>query len=342
MAKSSINVAKINLPYVHIYASKGRQYVYYRRDGQRVRIKADMSSPEFLVEYNKVNQSFEIVKEEAPTKGSLGALIEEYLASPDFSELAPRTKKDYRRFTDILKTDYGNLPIATMPRAFVFKLRDKYAETPRKANYIVSVLRLLMSYAVDRGWRDDNPALRPKRLKEGSGYKPWTMLDVKKVIEHTKDERIVAAIMLALYTGQRPGDLVKMLWSQYDGVAIEVKQGKTGQRVWIPVHRELKKVLDKMPRTAAVMLTTERNKPWRGTYLQHKIRDAVVEAGLDGLTLHGLRKTATTMLADAGCTEREIMAITGHKTSQMVTRYVDASQSKKRAESAIIKLEKRG
>ena len=43
--------------------------------------------------------------------------------------------------------------------------------------------------------------------------------------------------------------------------------------------------------------------------------------GLTDLHFHGLRHTTATALAEAGCTSREIMAITGHQTEQMVKLY---------------------
>ena len=47
--------------------------------------------------------------------------------------------------------------------------------------------------------------------------------------------------------------------------------------------------------------------------------------------LHGLRKTAAARLAEAGCTEQEIMAVTGHVTSRMVTKYTKDASKKKQA-----------
>ena len=55
---------------------------------------------------------------------------------------------------------------------------------------------------------------------------------------------------------------------------------------------------------------------------------------------HGLRKTAAVNLAEAGCSEREIMAITGHQTAQMVDHYVKAASQKNMAKTAIEKLKR--
>ena len=55
--------------------------------------------------------------------------------------------------------------------------------------------------------------------------------------------------------------------------------------------------------------------------------------------LHGLRKCAARKLAEAGCSEEEIKAVTGRTTTRMVEHYVkDASQTK-RASAAILKLD---
>ena len=48
-----------------------------------------------------------------------------------------------------------------------------------------------------------------------------------------------------------------------------------------------------------------------------------------------LVSAAAARLAELGCTEFEIMAITGHTTSKEVTRYTRAASQKTRAESAL-------
>jgi len=52
----------------------------------------------------------------------------------------------------------------------------------------------------------------------------------------------------------------------------------------------------------------------------------------------GIRKAAAARLAELGCAEQAIMAITGHRTSKEVTRYTRAASQKTRAESALRRL----
>ncbi|MBV8525511.1 MAG: hypothetical protein JOY71_25870, partial [Acetobacteraceae bacterium] len=75
----------------------------------------------------------------------------------------------------------------------------KMASPHRGANYVVAIFRRLMSFALDRGWRGDNPALKPGRLKTGPGYRAWSQRDVARFLEHPRiDESLKRALLLGL------------------------------------------------------------------------------------------------------------------------------------------------
>ncbi len=54
---------------------------------------------------------------------------------------------------------------------------------------------------------------------------------------------------------------------------------------------------------------------------------------------HGLRKAAASKLAEAGCSTKEIAAITGHLTLQMVELYTREAEQKKLAKRAMRRFE---
>ena len=145
------------LRWVKRYRSFGKEYAYYRRDGQRVPIEGEPDSVEWLESYNRIHASFE--KPNHDNTGTLGALIKAYKASPEFAQLAPRTRSDYDGLMSILDDGYGAGRVGTLQRHHAYSIRDKFAGTPRKANHLVATLRLLMNFAVKRGWRTDNPLL---------------------------------------------------------------------------------------------------------------------------------------------------------------------------------------
>jgi integrase len=124
-------------------------------------------------------------------------------------------------------------------------------------------------------------------------------------------------MLLAINTGQRQGDLLRLPWSAYDGKAIKLRQKKTGVYVPIPVADVLKAALDAAPRQSPIMLTNSAGKPWSESGFQGAWGKATMRAGILGLTFHDLRGTAVVTLARAGCNEVEIYSITGHKPSDV-------------------------
>ena len=67
-----------------------------------------------------------------------------------------------------------------------------------------------------------------------------------------------------------------------------------------------------MPRISEFILTDQYGKPYSTTTFQHAWRKDTAKAGITDRTFHDIRRTAICRLADAGCTDFEVAAITGH------------------------------
>jgi len=150
-------------------------------------------------------------------------------------------------------------------------------------------------------------------------------------------------LMLAIWTGQRQGDLLRLGWSAYDGKHIRLRQSKTGARVVIPVGVPLKSMLEATRRRATVVLVNSEGQPWTSDGFRASWRKACAAAGVVGVTFHDLRGTAVTHLALAGCTDAEIATLTGHSLRD-VHAILDAhylNRDPALAESAVRKLESR-
>jgi integrase len=149
--------------------------------------------------------------------------------------------------------------------------------------------------------------------------------------------------MLALWTGQRQGDLLRLPWSAYDGKHIRLRQSKGGTRVVIKVGLPLKAMLDATAKRSTIILTNNDGKPWSPDGFRASWGKACKVAGIVGVTFHDLRGTAVTRLALAGCTEAEIATITGHSL-RSVRAIIDThylARDPALGESAITKLEER-
>jgi integrase len=355
------------LPFVDTIRVKGRLYYYYRRGGLRRRLKGEPDTPEFSAAYQALHQPAEAAEKAgpaaAPGQGTLRALIAAYKAGEEWRQHRPSTKSNYLKALNPLETHFGAIAVATIPRAFVFALRDKYAcverpqadgsklivPTPRRANHMVAVLSLLMTWAVDRGWRPDNPCLRPKKLRTGAGWRAWSDAEVDQFLTaDTTPPELRLAAQLAAGTGQRGEDLIRMTWSAFDGHAIELVQEKTGTHMWVHCPAALRECLAAEPRRGLTILTRpvrrpkkggSQYEPWKIDYFRHAMSTAIKDAGLTGVVTHGLRPTAAVRLAEAGCSDAQIQSVTGHKTSAMAAYYRRGADQKSRSESAVTRLD---
>ena len=131
-----------------------------------------------------------------------------------------------------------------------------------------------------------------------------------------------------------------MTWAHYDGRGIAVTQQKTAKRLWVPFPVELKAILEAAPRDAALITVSQTGRPWTVPRLAQEAAKVMTEIGYKGNTPHGLRHTAAIALAEAGCSVDEIKAITGHETATMVEHYTRQANQKRRATSAVTRLDR--
>lgn len=248
--------------------------------------------------------------------GTLRTLVDEFRRSTEYTTRAEKTRRGYDLYLRLIEDDIiSDMPLAALQdpksRGDFKAWRDKMADKPRTADYAWTTLARVLSVAKDNGRISVNVCERGGRLyKADRAEKIWLEEHVAAMASASAPIR--QALTMALWTGQREGDLLRAPWSAYDGKKIRIRQGKTGARVTIPVGEPLREMLDAMPRLSTTILTNTRDRAWTEDGFRASWRKAVAATGVDGLTFHDLRGTAVTRLALAGCTVPQIAAITGH------------------------------
>ena len=262
-----------------------------------------------------------------------------YRASSEFKSLSQNVRKDYARYLDEIEILWGRFPAALMTRRAIMEWRDSMQGKAARANNALSVLRRLYGFGIDRGVVKFNPVLRVKKMKGGE-YRPWRLEEIKAFRAHAPTD-LALALDLALYTGQRQGDVLKMTWAQIHDGGIEVVQQKTGAKLWVPLHRDLRAALHAIEvKKAVTILTSPSGLPWKSDHFKHKFKKAARAAELpDDLVFHGLRKSAASFMAEAGCTTEQIKSITGHATDAMAAHYAKGAEKKILALAAMSKFE---
>lgn len=304
----------------------GSQVTYYYAWKGGPRLEGTPGSPEFVASYNQA-----VATRRSEPNSNLSALIAAYRTSPQFLGLAPRTRKDYDRQITKIGAKFGSFPLIALKdrraRGEFLDWRDELATTsPRQADYALSVLALILAWATHRGKIDRNPLERPGKLYKGSRRDAvWSDQDESQYMQAVPDH-LKLPLLLAIWTGQREGDLLSLKWSQFDGSYIRLKQAKTGQKVRIPVAKALKTALEtekqrlvaaeKFKATANVLVTS-RGQAWTEGGFRASWNKKRKSAGIEGLTFNDLRGTAVTRLALAGCSVPEIASITGHSLKEV-------------------------
>lgn len=333
----------MKIKHVNKVRSKGRDYFYHRLTGERLPgdPRYDRAAAKRVVEINAgLDRAAE---KEAGRPGTMADLIATYRASPQFTSRAEKTRKDYQRYLDFLRHYFGDDDVAELDAETVYDLRDILADTPRKADYTIQVLSLLCTFALKRPRRfglTHNPCQKIDRLSRPEGYQPWPD-DVLLRAGRTAYPELRWSIYMAFHSGQRGQDCVAMAWEHYDGTAISVVQQKTGARLWLPVHPDLKAMLDGLARRTDSILTNRSARAWTLDHLRHEIAGLMVEIGSPGYSLHGLRKNAVNNLLEAGASEHEVGAVTG-QTPQTVRHYARQVNQKRLALAAMAKLVQNG
>lgn len=192
-----------------------------------------------------------------------------------------------------------------------------------------TLLRVLYKFAVkrQRGLEDWTAGIDPYGNK--TERQPWPA-NVLQAALGSPDEAFRLAVTLALFTGQRPGDVCDMTWNAAQGGKVRVKQQKTGTPLEIEMHPSLADALASAPRSDRhlFILSNRRGDPLTaGNFLKWCWE---FSKGFDlKLGPHGLRKNATIELFEAGCSAAEVASVTGHKSLAMLEHYgKQRSQSK--------------
>lgn len=271
-------------------------------------------TPEFVASYNEA-----CARKVAAPSGVLLSLLSGFQQSAEFQHrISPRTRLDYIKQIKRIEREFGDFPIKALddPRArsIFLEWRDRLAQTSlRQADYAFGTLSRILAWAHDRRLVKSNPCAGGKKLYSSTRVsKVWDEAEMDRFLR-TAPPYLRLAMLLAVNTGQRQGDLLRLPWSAYDGETIKLKQRKTGAYVPIPVSDDLKAALDVAPRKSPIMLVNSDDKPWSESGFQGAWGKTTARAGIRGLTFHDLRGTAVVTLARAGCNEVEIYAITGHK-----------------------------
>lgn len=268
-------------------------------------------------------------------RGFVGRLVDDFKASAEWAELAPKTRRLWGDHLDGIKDVFGDTSLVAIQRKGARKHIKAWhkgmEETPRKANTALTVLVRLFEYGLEVEDLERNPAAGMARLDEGEGRAGivWTDEEFAALLAvRDKAEKSILgpartrALKLEWLTGLRREDLIRLTWAEVDLIGgmirrTTLKSGRKKRIARIAITPELRGLLKEFPKVAAQVVTSEEG----GVYaspdsFSSSVRTAFDTADIRTQTdadfpegrrkhLHDMRGTRASKLFAAGATDAE-------------------------------------
>jgi integrase len=242
-----------------------------------------------------------------------------------------------------------------MTKSDVRLLLNNKIGMPEAQNNRLKDLRALFAWALNHGDEYDlilpddfrNPCAEIKKnqpAKDATGFHTWTIEEVhqfKDCYPVGTMERL--AISILLYTGARVSDAYLLgrtnekTWldktTQQQINMLSFRAQKNGQQCDVPILPELREAIDACPSGNLIYLATSRGSPFKSAkaFSQWFVKKRKLAKLPDACVPHGLRKAGATFAAEAGATERQLMAMFGWKDPEMARKYTVAAENRKMA-----------
>lgn len=229
---------------------------------------------------------------------------------------------------------WADVPMPDLRRRHIKALLSGFGDRQHAAYDALVIVKKCVQTALDLEWIEIDPTHLVRARPQSDGHRAWS--DQERAAyesHHALGTRPRTVYALALYTGQRRGDLVRLRWADLAGDRLVLSQEKTGKRLSLPILPALRDALEAVPdRSGATVIgigaDTVTNQFLRWTDA------AEIERGA---TLHGLRKTLGKLLAEAGATTRELMDVLGHDAMSHAELYSRAADQARMADAGMEK-----
>lgn len=235
--------------------------------------------------------------------------------------------------------EIGSYLLADITPALVSQCRDKLARGRTPATVVRYLAVLSHSFTVamrEWQWVESNPVIRVTKPREARGRVRFLSDDERDRLlaacKASSNADLYLAVVLALSTGARRGELMSLTWDQVDldrGV-ITLHETKNGDRRALPLQGHALELMQ--ARKSARYLVTplvfpSSVHPKQPVDLRQPWEMALKRADIKDFRWHDLRHTCASYLAMSGASLAEIAEVLGHRTLNMVKRYTHLSQA---------------
>lgn len=301
------------------FHKKGK--VWYHVTGSAPRVWTKLSSDR--AEALRLWAQRECVREDDSTR--LFSVVARRYVREIFPTKSVQTRKDNdKELANLLKV-FALMPIDAIAPMHVREYMDIRGQVAKvRANREKALLSHIFNKAREWGYTAlQNPCQGVKGFKETGRSRYITDAEFNQV-KTQAHFTVIDAMDLALLTGQRPADVLKLKRTDIRDGALWIVQNKTGARLGVEITGELALVINRInerPRRAigAYLVQDENGQPLSQLALRSRFDKARTAAGVD-FQFRDIRGKAATDTGNLAHSQK----LLGHKNRDMTEHYVRA------------------
>ncbi|MDH6149315.1 MULTISPECIES: tyrosine-type recombinase/integrase [Paraburkholderia] len=289
---------------------------------------------ELIVELDKGNDVRQQEKQRSDAGVTLQLVFDKFMAE---RQLKPRTQTDYRRYMEHYLSDWMGKAIATIDSDMIMARYRRIAKSSSGAAQASSVMRTLRSifnFAIatyGRAVIPENPvaSLTAKRawLRDKARTDHLRPHEIKPFVVAARalpNAVMGAYIEFILLTGARRTEAATLKWKHVDRKArtLTLKETKNHSDRVLPITPRVAEILDAMWQVKIgefVFAARDKNGEPSHVSEPRKAMTTLNVAASSAVTVHGLRRTFSTVLESLDCPGIPLKSLLGHSLKGDVT-----------------------
>jgi integrase len=238
---------------------------------------------------------------------------------------------DEYRYQLYLKTKFGNKEPSELAQFDVDGLRIRLLKKrkPQTVKHVLALLKRIVRFGANKGFCEalsfsiEMPKVHNQRTED---LTPEQLNGLLEAIEKDPNTQSAAIMKMALFTGMRRGEILKLKWEDVDFHRgfISLRDPKGGPDQTIPLNDVARQILSSTPKTDSPFVFPGRGGQQKTVMNKRFIRRIKKKANLPAgfRPLHGLRHTYASMLASSGKVDLyTLQKLLTHKDPRMTQRY---------------------
>ncbi len=305
-----------------IEAKAGRQYADDMTPARAAGIRAD------LIEGRRLTRKEERVADEAKSEvWTIDNLWKEYRASRKKNKAL---SIDTGRYEKYLKPSFAKKEPKDILPLDIERLKRKLLKkkSPQTVKHVLNLLTWIINFGVKKGlctglpFKIEKPEVHNEKTED---LTPDQLKSLLKAIKEDTHPHAGNLMLLALYSGMRRSEMLKLKWSDidYEHGFIYIRAPKGGEDQKIPLNNKARALLESHKKSKSQYIFPGAKGRQR-TQMSNAVNKIKKAAGLreDFRPLHGLRHVFASMLASSGQVDMyTLQKLLTHKDPRMTQRY---------------------